>query len=87
MERAMGSPEKAEEPEPALSVDLASCFSDEALIVFRHLPARDQRNFIRWVDAGRSAPERHRRGVIVRGALDLSALAWESRPRLPNNPG
>lgn len=71
---------------PRLPDDLAACLDEKDLVaVFRHLPPTDQKNFIRWVAAGRPAAERAKRNEILRQALEVSSLAWESRPNLPNN--
>ena len=71
--------------DPLLPEGLADCLSDEDILgAFRQLPANDQRNFIRWVSTSDSSNERLRRGLILRDALRLSPLRWESRPDLPN---
>ena len=83
-QEASGTPDLAGD-EPALPGDLEDVLSVDGVATFRHLPEGDQRNFIRWIGSGDSRVERRKRAAILKHALELSPLAWESRPHLPDS--
>ena len=81
-----GSPLATTSSAPPTQDYLTAAFSENGMLeVFERLPRSDQKNFARWVNTGSTEAKRDERARILRRALEVSPLARESRPDLPDN--